>query len=108
MKKLCEAKDDNYLLPGEEPTEEQMKGSKQKRKENDKKNVSREAEVHSGQLMATNKLQLSIVKVHHFFKALFYGFLKQVCWSAHWQILWTLLPFLLWLMTPRGLERTQS
>ena len=58
MKKLCEAKDDNYLLPGEEPTEEQMKGSKQKRKENDKKNVSREAEVHSGQLMAT-KLQLS-------------------------------------------------
>ena len=57
VKNICEAKDDNYLLPGEDPTEEQMKDWKQKRKENDKKNRSREAEIKSGQLMVTKPIE---------------------------------------------------
>ena len=61
VKRLCEAKDDNYLLPGEDPTEEQMKDWKQKRKENDKKNRSREAEIKSGQLMVTKPIEYRLI-----------------------------------------------
>ena len=64
VKRLCEAKEDNYLLPGEEPTEEQMKDWKQKRKENDKKNAKGEAEIKSGQLMVTKPVDYSQIGSH--------------------------------------------